>query len=249
MTAYIFAGDFHENATAIDTILRQYQNDQLVLLGDYFDSRHGDAKGMAQVLTKLSRGEYSLAFDPMFVRGNHDALLLGTIDNDYLDYKTWLANGGKSTLRQLGYRQSFSQQGHIRDFLLTNYPDVIDLLRQSVYSVETDDFIAVHAGLDWNLPNPRQTPPDDMMWLRDEYLGDLPDNPRPNLLHKIIVSGHTPVQNFQSNADIMTLQADAQDTPRYLIDGGSKSGAHNGRVNVLELHNKQATLAFVSNTE
>lgn len=233
---YIFASDFHTDADALGNILTDYADSQLVLLGDYFDSRQGNAKGMADVLTKLVRGHYNLAFEPILVRGNHDDFILGTVNDDYLDYKTWLINGGKETLRQLGYRHSFSQQSNVRDFLLTHYPDVISFLEQSVYLFENDDFIAVHGGLDWNLADPRQTPPDELMWLRDEYLGDLPDNPHTNDLHKIIVSGHTPVQNFQQSADIMVLKADDNDVPRYLIDGGSKSGAISGRVNVLRLN-------------
>ena len=230
----IFASDFHENASALDQILRRYRSEQLVLLGDYFDSRHGQTKQTATVLTDLVHGHYHLAHEPMLVRGNHDDFILGTIDGDELAYQTWLINGGRQTLRHLGYHHSFTQQ-HVSNFLTTNYAPVVAFLRQSQYLIETDEFIAVHGGLDWSLDDPRQTPDADKTWLREEYLGDLPAQPHPNLLNKVIVSGHTPVQNFQDSADIMTLQADAQDTPRYLIDGGSNSGAPTGRVNVLAL--------------
>lgn len=231
----IFASDFHENATALDQILRHYRSEQLVLLGDYFDSRQGQTKQMATMLTDLMEGRYQLTHEPLLVRGNHDDFILGTIDGDELAYQTWLFNGGTQTLRHLGYRHSFAQQHQVSDFLTTNYAQVVAFLRQSQYLIETDEFIAVHGGLDWSLDDPRQTPDTDMTWLRDEYLGDLPAQPHPNLLNKVIVSGHTPVQNFQNSADIMTLQADAQDVPRYLIDGGSNSGAPTGRVNVLAL--------------
>lgn len=237
----IFASDFHENASALDRILRRYRSEQLVLLGDYFDSRQGQTEEMATVLTDLMHGYYQLTHEPMLVRGNHDDFILGTIDGDELAYQTWLFNGGKQTLRHLGYRHSFTQC-RVRDFLTTYYAPVVAFLRQSQYLIETDDFIAVHGGLDWSLDDPRQTPDADKTWLREEYLGDLPAQPHPNLLNKVIVSGHTPVQNFQDSADIMTLQADAQDVPRYLIDGGSNSGAPTGRVNVLALDHGERTI-------
>lgn len=242
----IFASDFHENATALDQILRHYHSEQLVLLGDYFDSRQGQTKQMATVLTDLMEGHYQLAHEPMLVRGNHDDFILGTIDGDELAYQTWLFNGGKQTLRHLGYRHSFAQQHQVSDFLTTNYAQVVAFLRQSQYLIETDEFIAVHGGLDWSLDDPRQTPDTDMTWLRDEYLGDLPAQPHPNLLNKVIVSGHTPVQNFQDTADIMTLQADAQDVPRYLIDGGSNSGMPTGHVNVLVLEHDERTHSWTN---
>lgn len=237
----IFASDFHENASALDQILRRYRSEQLVLLGDYFDSRQGQTKQMATVLTDLMHGDYQLTHEPMLVRGNHDDFILGTIDGNELAYQTWLFNGGKQTLRHLGYHHSFTQR-RVSDFLTTHYAPVVAFLRQSQYLIETDEFIAVHGGLDWSLDDPRQTPDADKTWLREEYLGDLPAQPHPNLLNKVIVSGHTPVQNFQDSADIMTLQADAQDVPRYLIDGGSNSGAPTGRVNVLALDHGERTI-------
>ena len=103
---------------------------------------------------------------------------------------------------------------------------------------ENDVLIAVHGGLDWELDDPRDTPNVDKVWLRDYYLGELPDNPHPNDLGKVIVSGHTPVQNYQHGASIIEMKANEYDVPRYLIDGGSKSGASTGRVNILILDTK-----------
>ena len=39
-TKYTVAGDFHGNAHALETILKQYNNTQIVLLGDFFDSNN-----------------------------------------------------------------------------------------------------------------------------------------------------------------------------------------------------------------
>lgn len=235
---YVFAGDFHDDYKTLEQLLTTYNGAdvQLVLLGDYFDSRGGggDPKGMARVLTNLYNGEYEFANWPIILLGNHDDFMLGTVEQSDLDYQTWMLNGGKRTLDKLGFHHRITME-KARDFLLTEYPEVISLLSNARLYYEDDNVFAVHAGLDWSLEDPRDTFTDDMLWLREEYLGDLPENPAPNKLGKPIVTGHTPVQNYQDSSDIMILKANDNDTVRYLIDGGSNSGYSNGKVNVLML--------------
>lgn len=232
---YVFAGDFHENAAALEYILVNYSDEQIILLGDFFDSYHGDASGMARVLSKLYHNEYKLAYEPIIILGNHDEFILGTANRSVLDYQTWMINGGRKTLKHLGYKGSTNSLEKVARFLNNQLADVINLLEKGTYMYETDKTIAVHGGIDWELDDPRDTPDDEKVWLRDEYLGELPDNPHPNDLGKVIVSGHTPVQNYQDGASIIKMKANEYEEPRYLIDGGSKSGNINGRVNILIL--------------
>lgn len=232
---YVIASDFHEDASALEYILVNYSTDQIVLLGDFFDSYHGDASGMAKVISKLYRNEYKLAYEPIVVRGNHDEFLLGTANRDVLDYQVWMLNGGKKTLKHLGYKGSTNSLEKVARFINSELADVVNFLEKAKYMYENDVLIVVHGGLDWELDDPRNTPDADKVWMRDEYLGELPDNPHPNDLGKVIISGHTPVQNYQNGASIIRMQASEYDVPRYLIDGGSNSGASNGRVNILIL--------------
>lgn len=235
---YIFASDFHDDYKTLEHLLTTYNEPsvQLVLLGDYFDSRGGggDPKEVARVLTNLYNGVYEFANEPIILLGNHDDFILGTVEQSSLDYQTWMLNGGKRTLDKLGFHHRITME-KAREFLLAEYPEVISLLSNARLYYENSDLIAVHAGLDWSLDDPRDTFTDDMLWLREEYLGDLPDNPMPNKLGKPIVTGHTPVQNYQDSNQVMILKATEDDVPRYLIDGGSNSGYSNGKVNVLML--------------
>lgn len=235
---YVIASDFHEDASALEYILVNYSTDQIILLGDFFDSYHGDARGMAKVISKLYHNEYKLTYEPIVIIGNHDEFLLGTANRDILDYQTWMLNGGKKTLKHLGYKGSTNSLEKVARFLNSELADVMNFLDKAKYMYENEALIAVHGGLDWELYDPRNTPDADKVWLRDEYLGELPDNPHPNDLGKVIVSGHTPVQNYQDGASIIKMQANEYDVPRYLVDGGSKSGASNGRVNILILDEK-----------
>mgnify|MGYP002711046176 CR=1 FL=1 len=235
---YVISSDFHDDYKTLEHLLTTYNgpNVQLILLGDYFDSRGGggDPKGMARVLTNLYNRVYEFANEPIILLGNHDDFILGTVEQSSLDYQTWMLNGGKRTLDKLGFHHRITME-KAREFLLEEYPEVISLLSNARLYYENSDLIAVHAGLDWSLDDPRDTFTDDMLWLREEYIGDLPDNPMPNKLGKPIVTGHTPVQNYQDSNQVMILKANEDDVPRYLIDGGSNSGYSNGKVNVLML--------------
>lgn len=235
---YVIASDFHDDYKTLEQLLTTYNGSdvQIVLLGDYFDSRgsKGDPKEMARVLTSLYKGEYELANEPIILLGNHDDFMLGTVEQSSLDYQTWMLNGGKRTLDRLGFHHRITME-KAREFLLEEYPEVISLLSNAKLYYENSDLIALHAGLDWSLDDPRDTSMEDMLWLREEYLGDLPDNPMPNKLGKPIVTGHTPVQNYQDSSDIMILKANDACQPMFLIDGGSNSGYSNGKVNVLIL--------------
>lgn len=231
---YAFAGDFHEDAEALDKFLVAHKEDQIVLLGDFFDSYGGDTQGMLTVLEGLLKGDYNLNYEPVVIRGNHDDFIIQTANRDSFAFDTWMINGGKKTLRNMGYKGSVHNLEHVARFLNSDMAWLMNFLDKTVYSWETDNIYAVHGGLDWELVDPRDTPNDEKTWARDYYLGDLTHNkPHHNDLGKVIVSGHTPVQNYTTgDISIIEMKADENDVPRYLIDGGAKSGAEG---HVLEL--------------
>lgn len=105
----------------------------------------------------------------------------------------------------------------------------------------------VHAGFDLDLSLEEQDP-ETMLWVRDPYIEGASVLLRHVELHpdfhgKNIVSGHTPTCFINGDTKNVPLI----DTPhdfdrnyviRYFIDGGSKSGSINGRINVLVLDEK-----------
>lgn len=239
---YTVASDFHQNAAALDYLFQKYSDTQIVLLGDFFDS-HGsknvaDAKTMA---ASLVNNVTNAKIAPILVSGNHDDFIMGSAFMSVTDFETWMINGGKETLRQLGYHGSKSLS-QVADFLNTHYPDVLAVLRSGKYIVDEPNILFVHAGLDWSVPDPiHQTDPDVATWIREGYLFESANSRRPhqNLINKTIVSGHTPIQNFdRTKNDAWTLHhpLDPKGVNRYLIDGGSGSGADNEHVNILQFN-------------
>ena len=64
-----------------------------------------------------------------------------------------------------------------------------------------------------------------------------------NDTHQVIVTGHTPVQTLIRDRTLLKMQHDPADTPRYLIDGGSRSGVATAGITALTLSETGAFLA------
>lgn len=265
---YLFASDFHGDYDTLNKLLMyatrqdKQDNTQLILLGDYLDgytSNHAIAMTANILGIRYDFRPTALTDNVHLIRGNHDQFILGTINHNYLDYATWLQNGGIETLKALGAEGWLA--GHIGDydptlpleqntiideqlgmntvaeFLKYEYTDFINFLEASQPDWEDDNFYATHGGVDLDLVDPRDTSADDKQWLRDYYyFEDDQKTPRRNTLDKIIITGHTPVQSFkghEDSAEPIILKQDVNDTPRYVIDGGSNSGTKTGQPNIV----------------
>ncbi len=152
--------------------LKLQKTDELFLLGDYID-RGPDSKGVLDQIMDLRHDGYRV----YCLKGNHEDMLLNSMhDPAYLEL--FLYNGGKATLESFGG-------------LL--YPDDIpntylDFLEGLPTYIALDSAYLVHAGFNFNNPDPLSEP-HDHMWIRNwydqvdkEWLGD-----------RKIIHGHTPV--------------------------------------------------------
>ena len=236
MPRYVVASDFHQNAKALKYMFDRYPDDQIVLLGDFFDCiKNDDALTMAKTLVDCVTQAKT---PPMLVVGNHDAFLYDTVMyHDPVALSDWLANGGVKTLREFGYRGAKSVTA-ISLFFKDNFADLLHVLSMGRYLINDPNIVFVHGGLNWSIPDPLQSLPQEMMWLRESYLFDRLSGigPHRNLLDKTIVSGHTPIQNFDRHKMSIWKLHHPDDIPnvnRYLIDGGSGSGADNAHVNIV----------------
>ncbi|MCB9282977.1 MAG: serine/threonine protein phosphatase [Lewinellaceae bacterium] len=154
----------------LDKIAFSHQ-DQLFLLGDFID-RGPDSKGVIDYILHLQQTGYQVHC----LRGNHDQMLLDARDHDD-SHAFWLINGGKATLKSFGV-------DHASDI-----PELyFDFLQGLSYYFEVDNYILVHAGLDFRFEDPFSGL-HSMLWARNWYgninyswLGD-----------RIILHGHTPM--------------------------------------------------------
>ncbi len=153
----------------VNDTLRPMPNDRIYLLGDLID-RGPDSKGVLDFIFELrSRG-----FFVSSVRGNHEEMCLQA-GGDHYYLELWIANGGQTTLRSFQANGPGYIPHRYRDFL-ASLPLYILL----------DDFVIVHAGLNFAPPNPFEDI-SAMLWTRSSYVD------RQRIGGRRLICGHTPV--------------------------------------------------------
>jgi serine/threonine protein phosphatase 1 len=172
---YYLVGDIHGEYTKLlglmDKIFKDFNanTDQFIFLGDYID-RGSDSYNVVRYLSQLS-----LSYHTTFLRGNHEQMLYDVLNNgDSLDQ--YLYNGGQSTIDS--YKK---QTGEF--FLPDSHKKIIFT---PLYYLETDSFIAVHAGLNPACTNPAECDEFSMIWIREAFFKS------GHVFEKTVIFGHTP---------------------------------------------------------
>lgn len=170
--------------------------DTLYLLGDYID-RGPDSKGVIDHILRLKEEGVNV----ICIKGNHEDMLMRSIENpgEHLDH--WLRNGGDKTLdswRNTGRSYADILAGISRD---STY---MDFFRSLAYYAETADHYLVHAGFNFLADKPLEDTY-SMMWIR----GAIAD--KKFLGNKKIIHGHTPVplERIQESLSTNMIDIDA----------------------------------------
>lgn len=158
---------------------------KVVFLGDYVD-RGEDSRAVLDCLIGLEAEFPSIQWK--FLAGNHEAAMLGFLDNP-VEHAPWIDFGGAETLLNYGIRPPLGTSARAlqkaRDQLADTLPDThLRFLRQLGHSHQWGDYLFVHAGLRPGIPLERQSP-EDMLWIRDEFIDT------PHWYGKCVVHGHT----------------------------------------------------------
>lgn len=172
----IAISDIHGCVQTFKTLLEDKvyldTSDELYLLGDYID-RGPDSKGVIDYILQLkARG-----FTVHCLKGNHEDMMLASLHN-FKIRESWEINGGITTLQSFGSEELHKVPQRYWDFL-----------NDLEYYRETDGFLLVHAGLNFNAIDPL-IDVQSMMWIRgweNEIDSDW-------LRNRVIVHGHTPVE-------------------------------------------------------
>lgn len=157
-------GDIHGCQTALTRLLDQVKPtaaDRLIFLGDYID------RGPASRAVIDSLLELNTRCAPIFLRGNHEVMMLGA-RGDVANADGWRCCGGQETVRSYGSNfdeiwEAAIPQSHWQ------------FVEGTARYFETGDHIFVHAGLDPNLDLAQQ--PDwalfwqSFTWMRSHKSG------------------------------------------------------------------------------
>lgn len=175
-------GDIHGCRHELDVLLAGLElgaGDAVIFLGDYID-RGPDVRGVLDRLLALSEDR---TVRSVFLRGNHEDMLLGYLGRGGLYGEAFLANGGDVTARSYGVvgRPSPSR------FAAALPASHLQFLAETKLLHVEGDYLMVHAGVRPGVPLSRQTP-HDVLWIRDEFIA------HPHALPQTVIFGHTPLR-------------------------------------------------------
>lgn len=208
--------------------IRPTRNDGLFFLGDYID-RGPDPRGVIDYILELRDDEYNVKC----LKGNHEDFLLRLYDNDvrprrWYDLfqknrlkKEWFRYGGRETLKSFSARDVH----HIPE-------KYIQWIRQLPFYLEMDAHILVHAGFNFDLPDPFSDT-HAMLWAKDFKV--IPEK----IGFKRVVHGHVPV-----SLDFIDLVAKSDNFDFIDLDNGVYMPGKEGFGNLvaMELHSHELVI-------
>ena len=204
----------------ITELIRPARYDELYFLGDYVD-RGPDSKGVVDFIRSLQNDEFNVTA----LKGNHEDFMVELYDAEKRSknvwwhnfgnrkHKSWMAIGGKPTLESFGVN-------HIREIPV----DYIDWMRELPYYVNLEEFVLVHAGLNFKNEDPFEDKR-AMLWLRDYEI-------KPEKIgNRRIIHGHVPV-----NMELITLAIRNRYYKFIDIDNGPYISGKEGFGNMVALN-------------
>lgn len=182
-TRLYVVGDLHgcvrEFAILLDTLLGQENltaDDLVLFIGDYVD-RGPDSKAVVSMLLELRRRFPGT----VFLRGNHEAMLLDYLSGDPSARELYLYNGGDTTLASYG----LDRNAPPREVLKAIPREHLQFFEESEHGVLLAEFLFVHAGIHPYMAVNEQRL-EDVLWIRNEFIMSIHE------LGKTVVFGHTP---------------------------------------------------------
>ncbi len=218
-------GDIHGRLDLLESMLDLIRSDQegrspspaaLIFLGDYID-RGPDSKGVVERLLQ----EFPAPYAPVFLKGNHEDLLLSFI-RDPNPSLNWLRNGGDAALVSYGVEDGIIQRAFWggRDGLAVAAQEFRAALPAShlafyeslKLSCRFGDYFFAHAGVRPGTPLDEQSE-EDLLWIRNEFLGSTQD------FGAVVVHGHTPARFPQERSNRIGLDTYAVRTGKLTAAG------------------------------
>ena len=168
--------------TLIEFQIKPNKNDHLIFVGDYID-RGPDSRGVIKYIMELQLNDYNVT--PL--KGNHEDICVKAWEDDRTKksflgisskskvQKDWERYGGKKTMESFGVTRARE--------IPVKY---INWMKDLEYYVVLDDFVVVHAGLNFNIDDPFKDKR-SMLWSRDYKID--PEK----IGNRRVVHGHLPV--------------------------------------------------------
>ena len=173
-------GDIHGCADELGAILKAIApkaGDTVVFVGDYVD-RGPASNEVVEIALDLQKGKA----EAVFLKGNHEDMLLSFLGLPGHYGESFLFNGGVSTLESYGLREEDLPEAihHIP----AHHVEFYKHLSVNYYR---PPYLFVHAGISPLLQLEEQQT-EDMLWIRQEFIFN------PHKIDATVVFGHTPMR-------------------------------------------------------
>jgi serine/threonine protein phosphatase 1 len=181
MARYVI-GDIHGCVDEIRRLIDALplaRGDRVVFLGDYID-RGPDSRAVVSYLLSLQRHHEEIEF--VFLKGNHEDMLLSYLGLSGRHGDMFLINGGKATLASYGVGPENLSARQILSLIPSTHVEFYGQLKN--YQL-MDSFLCVHAGIHPQKPLADQRD-EELLWIRDAFIF------RPHALPYTVIFGHTP---------------------------------------------------------
>ncbi len=188
MKCYVI-GDVHgclSELAALSESLPLEPGDTVVFLGDYID-RGPESKGVIDyVIRWRGRGEQKT----VFLRGNHEDMMLSYMGLSGNHGDAFLMNGGLATLASYGVAapaRSSPGAGDGQRLLAALPPEHVAFYMGLDLWYFVDDFLCLHAGINPARSWDEQTG-EELIWIRHEFIANR------HTLPQTVLFGHTPMK-------------------------------------------------------
>lgn len=218
---YFVVGDVHGQITMLEKLLKYWkpEDEQLLFLGDLAD-RGENSKATIERAYELVQNE-----DAIVIKGNHDQMLELFLEEPSEYVNLYYMNGGGSTVNSLlgkdMKKESFEESAKE---IQKQYPWLLPFLKSLPLKHEWEDYLFVHAGVDLQKENWRDSSNRDFVWIREGFYD------QPNTSGKTILFGHTVTATLNSGNNNFDIWKSGDGL--IGIDGGAVYG---GKMHALVL--------------
>ena len=152
--------------------------DTVVFIGDYVD-RGPSSRAVVDLLLNMQKQGAEI----VFLKGNHEDMMLSFLGLPGHHGDSFLFNGGASTLDSYGVTES--TLGEAKDHIPASHMEFYQGLATSYMR---PPYLFVHAGV-MPLRQLEEQDTEDMLWIRQEFIFN------PHMLEHLVVFGHTPLRD------------------------------------------------------
>ncbi len=181
--SHYVVGDIHGCLAELTRLLEALPlkaEDKLIFLGDYVD-RGPDSKEVVSYLLDLQdRANHEM----IFLKGNHEDMLMAYLGLQGKHGDMFLFNGGWATLASYGITGRNSDPKALLSMMPDSHLEFFK--RLNIYHI-IEPFLCVHGGIHPKKALEEQIE-DEMLWIRDEFIWNS------HRLPYTVLFGHTPLQ-------------------------------------------------------